>query len=39
VPSAYTLLAKKEGFEANSDDIVLEAGDAFELDLGMDKIA
>jgi hypothetical protein len=39
VPGTYTLLAEKEGFEAYSDDIVLEAGDALELDLGMDKIA
>ena len=39
VPGTYTLLSEKEGFEAYSDDIVLEAGDALELDLGMDKIA
>ena len=39
VPGTYTLLAEKEGFEAYNDDIVLEAGDALELDLGMDKIA
>ena len=38
-PGSYTLLAEKEGFEAYSDDIVLEAGDTLELDLGMDKIA
>ena len=38
-PGTYTLVAEREGFEANSDDIVLEAGDALELDLGMDKIA
>ena len=39
VPGAFTLLAEKEGFEAYSDDIVLDACDALELDLGMDKIA
>lgn len=37
VPGSFRLIAEKTGFEAYSDDIVLESGDVLELDLGMEK--